>query len=68
MSGIARKTGWMLAEQAGAERPFRMQSLLGRSCWEAGGTLADPAGSALYGWVKLRDLTVEGSSITEGIG
>ncbi|MBV9747351.1 MAG: cysteine synthase A [Acetobacteraceae bacterium] len=30
--------------------------------------LADPEGSALYGWVKLRDLTVEGSSVTEGIG
>ena len=25
----------MLAEQAGAERPYRMQSLLGRSHWEA---------------------------------
>jgi cysteine synthase A len=30
--------------------------------------LADPAGSGLYGWVKNQDLTVEGSSITEGIG
>ena len=30
--------------------------------------LADPLGSGLYGWVKNRDLTVEGSSITEGIG
>jgi cysteine synthase A len=30
--------------------------------------LADPEGSALYGWVKSGDLTVEGSSITEGIG
>ena len=30
--------------------------------------LADPEGSALYGWVKSNDLTVEGSSITEGIG
>ena len=30
--------------------------------------LADPAGSGLYGWVKSGDLTVEGSSITEGIG
>jgi len=35
LSGIARKTGWMLAEQAGAEHPYRMQSLLGRSRWEA---------------------------------
>ena len=25
-------------------------------------------GSGLYGWVKNNDLTVEGSSITEGIG
>jgi cysteine synthase A len=30
--------------------------------------LADPEGSALYGWVKSNDLTVKGSSITEGIG
>ncbi len=30
--------------------------------------LADPAGSGLYGWVKGNDLTIEGSSITEGIG
>jgi cysteine synthase A len=30
--------------------------------------LADPEGSGLYGWVKNNDLTVSGSSITEGIG
>jgi cysteine synthase A len=30
--------------------------------------LADPHGSGLYGWVRNNDLTVEGSSITEGIG
>ena len=30
--------------------------------------LADCEGSALYGWVKSNDLTVTGSSITEGIG
>lgn len=30
--------------------------------------LADPEGSGLYGWIKSGDLTVEGSSITEGIG
>jgi cysteine synthase A len=30
--------------------------------------LADPEGSCLYGWVKSNDLTVEGNSITEGIG
>jgi len=30
--------------------------------------LADPEGSGLYGWVKSNDLTVQGSSITEGIG
>ena len=30
--------------------------------------LADPEGSGLYGWVKQNDLTVSGSSITEGIG
>jgi cysteine synthase A len=30
--------------------------------------LADPEGSGLYGWVKTNDLSVSGSSITEGIG
>ena len=30
--------------------------------------LADPFGSGLYGWVKNNDLSIEGSSITEGIG
>ena len=30
--------------------------------------LADPEGSALYGWVKSNDMTVSGTSITEGIG
>ncbi len=30
--------------------------------------LADPEGSGLYGWVKNGDLSVAGSSITEGIG
>ncbi len=30
--------------------------------------LADPEGSALYGWVKSGDLSVTGTSMTEGIG
>ncbi|AOX17595.1 cysteine synthase A [Kozakia baliensis] len=30
--------------------------------------LADPEGSGLYGWVKNGDLSIQGSSITEGIG
>jgi cysteine synthase A len=30
--------------------------------------LADPEGSGLFGWVKSNDLTMAGSSITEGIG
>jgi cysteine synthase len=30
--------------------------------------LADCEGSGLYGWVKRKDLSIEGSSITEGIG
>ena len=31
LSGAERKTGWLMAEQAGFDRPYRMQSLLGRS-------------------------------------
>ena len=38
-----RKTGWMLAEQAGLERPHRIQSLLGRGRWSA---------DALRDWVR----------------
>src|SRR6202040_1917392 len=30
--------------------------------------LAECEGSGLYGWVKNQDLTIAGSSITEGIG
>lgn len=35
LSGAERKTGWMLAEEAGLDRPYRIQSLLGRSSWSA---------------------------------
>jgi SRSO17 transposase len=35
LSGAERKTGWMLAEEAGHARPYRIQSLLGRSSWSA---------------------------------
>ena len=34
LSGIERKTGWLMAEQAGLERPWRIQALLGRSHWD----------------------------------
>jgi SRSO17 transposase len=35
LSGVDRKTGWLMAEQAGLERPYRIQSLLGRGHWSA---------------------------------
>jgi SRSO17 transposase len=35
LSGVERKTGWLMAEQAGLDRPYRIQSLLGRSSWSA---------------------------------
>lgn len=35
LSRAERKTGWMLAEEAGLARPYRIQSLLGRSSWSA---------------------------------
>lgn len=35
LSGAERKTGWMLAEEAGFTGPYRIQSLLGRSRWSA---------------------------------
>ena len=36
VTGIARKTGWMLSEHAGFERPWRIQGLLDRNRWDAG--------------------------------
>lgn len=41
LSDAERKTGWLLAEQAGLTRPYRMQSLLGRSRWDADAMLAE---------------------------
>ena len=35
LSGAERKTGWLMAEQAGLARPHRIQSLLGRGHWSA---------------------------------
>jgi SRSO17 transposase len=35
LSGVERKTGWLMAEHAGLTQPCRMQSLLGRSRWSA---------------------------------
>jgi SRSO17 transposase len=72
LSGAERKTGWLMAEAAGLERPWRMQGLLGRSSWSADGlrdlvrsyvleTLADPAGVLVVdetGFVKKGDASV----------
>ena len=55
-SGIERKTGWMMSEQAGLERPYRMQSLLGRSSWSADG-LCD----------LVRDYAVEALRAEDGV-
>jgi SRSO17 transposase len=35
LSAAERKTEWLLAEEAGLGRPYRIQSLLGRSAWSA---------------------------------
>ena len=35
LSGIERKTRWLMAEQAGLSKPYRIQSLLGRGRWDA---------------------------------
>ena len=34
-SGLECKTGWMMAEQAGLSRPWRIQGFLGQSRWDA---------------------------------
>jgi len=56
LSSAERKTGWMLAEQAGHARPYRMQSLLGRSTWSAD-ALRD----------KLRDYVVDALGDPAGV-
>src|ERR1044071_5333708 len=35
LSGIPRKTGWLMAEQASLKRAYRVPSLLGRRSWNA---------------------------------
>lgn len=37
LGDCARKTGWMRAEAAGDEGPWRQQAVLGRSLWDADG-------------------------------
>ena len=56
LSGAERKTGWMLAEEAGLERPYRMQSLLGRSSW---------SGDALL--ERVRDYAIAALGDTGGV-
>ncbi len=56
LSGVERKTGWLMAEQSGAERPHRMQSLLGRSQWDAD-KLRD----------EVRDYVVESLGDSDGV-
>jgi len=51
LSSAERKTGWMLAEQAGHARPYRMQSLLGRSSWSAD-ALRDHITCAIMWWMR----------------
>jgi cysteine synthase len=53
LAGVALGLG-DLATKAGRPRPQIV--------------LADPEGSGLYGWVKSDDLSISGSSVTEGIG
>lgn len=56
LSSSERKTGWMLAEEAGHERPYRIQSLLGRSSWSADGVCA-----------LVRDYVVETLGDADGV-
>jgi len=56
LSGVERKTGWLMAEQSGAARPYRMQSLLGRSHWDAD-LLRD----------EVRDYVVEALGDADGV-
>ena len=56
LSGIDRKTGWLMSEQSGAARPYRMQSLLGRSHWDADSLR-----------VEVRDYVVESLGDADGV-
>jgi SRSO17 transposase len=35
VSGVERKTGWLLAERAGDARPRHLEAVLGRGRWDA---------------------------------
>ncbi len=54
LSSAERKTGWMLAEAAGLERPYRIRSLLGRSNWSADGLCDRVRHTSLRGVLRLR--------------
>lgn len=56
LSGIERKTGWLMGEQSGAERPYRVQALFGRSHWDAD-RLRD----------EVRDYVVEALGDADGV-
>jgi SRSO17 transposase len=56
LSRAERKTGWMLAEEAGLDRPYRLQSLLGRSSWSADG-LCD----------RIRQYVIDALGDTDGV-
>jgi len=43
ISPLERKNGWQLAEEAGDEKPYGMQHLLGRAVWSADEVRADLA-------------------------
>ena len=56
LSGISRKTGWMMSEHAGLPGPWRMQALLGRSRWDAD-------------WLRdeIRDHVIEALGCDDGV-
>ncbi len=56
LSGAERKTGWMLAEEAGLARPYKIQSLLGRSSWSADALCQ-----------RVRDYAVEALADPDGV-
>jgi SRSO17 transposase len=47
LAPVERKNCWTIAEHAGHERPHRLQHLLGRAVWDAGGVRDDVCAYAL---------------------
>ena len=58
-SGMAKRNGWTIAEQAGDRGPERTQRLLNRAAWDTFAAMGAP-----YGWSRPRPLPVSSAPVS----